>query len=403
MPVNLKLIPPVAQKPKLPIGRRWLKGLTGLLVIGSGWAYFTGLSFHSSVFWIFSAGLPLTVWLVAIWLRIMVYLPVLIQAQAWDRRREELLLREIRRGRRALQILHCAFITPHSEHQPTGSSSVNMLKQNKPLLHMQPSWHGIERFRHSRLPLEPGMKRDDLVKQIFDKLMAGIARHLNQLPDHQPIALLFETNTSLSRQRLHTLWCNAWQQRDIRQPVEPVTGYGLNVIDSWLDSRIHEETVLLIIALQVAPDDPDGTGEAAVALLLGNRMTQNILPPLAWVHRPEASFADTLAESIAQALDWVPVQPEDVHDLWSSGLSHQQQSTIAALNAHPPLQGIEMNSRLYNLDRTLGETGCVAPWLAIAAAAQGTKESQLIMSGETGSTKMWSVVVSPCQTVKEKV
>lgn len=50
-----------------------------------------------------------------------------------------------------------------------------------------------------------------------------------------------------------------------------------------------------------------------------------------------------------------------------------------------------------------GETGCVAPWLAIAAAAQGTKESQLIMSGETGSTKMWSVVVSPCQTAKEKV
>lgn len=81
MPVNLKLIPPVAQKPQFPIGRRWLKGLTGLLVIGSGWSYFTGLSFHSPVFWIFSAGLPLTVWLVAIWLRIMVYLPVLIQTQ----------------------------------------------------------------------------------------------------------------------------------------------------------------------------------------------------------------------------------------------------------------------------------------------------------------------------------
>lgn len=91
------------------------------------------------------------------------------------------------------------------------------------------------------------------------------------------------------------------------------------MVDNWLDDRIREETVLLIIALQVDPDKPEGTGEAAVALLLGNRLTQHILTPQAVLQRVEESFTETLAENIAQALDWVPAQPADSRVVSRSG------------------------------------------------------------------------------------
>lgn len=319
MPVKLKLIPPAAQKPDFPIGSRWFKSLAGLLIPGFGWGYFTGMSLDAPAFWIIAVVLPFIVWLTAIWLRMMIYLPALIQANAWNKRREELLLSEVRRGRRALQILHSTFITAHSEPEQTNISSVGVLTQNKQILHMQPSWHGNNSYRLSRLPIQSGMTRDDLIQQIFNRLVAGIARHLKQLPENHPVALLFEVNTSLPAQRLHSLWRNAWENYDIRQCLEPVIGHGVSVVDNWLDDRIREETVLLIIALQVDPDKPEGTGEAAVALLLGNRLTQHILTPQAVLQRVEESFTETLAENIAQALDWVPAQPADSRVVSRSG------------------------------------------------------------------------------------
>ncbi|EEC0295749.1 hypothetical protein YV76_003174 [Salmonella enterica subsp. enterica] len=404
MPVRLNLIPTPARQLPAPVRGRWLKGLAGLLIAGTLWSYFSALPLHSVQFWLFSAGFPLLLWLAAAWLRAMVFLPAQIQVNAWNKRREELLLKETRRGRRALQILQGLFITAHSEPGSIISPSTTALVRHDIALRAQSAWLGARSIRHSRLAVLPGITSDEFLRQIFAGLLPVLAVSFSRYPDNQPVALLLETDSSLSRQRISDLWHAAWQQSDIRQPVEFIDGYGLKVIDHWLDNRIRENTLLLVVALQVAPENPEGSGEAVAALLLGNRLTQSTLTPYALLHRPEQSAPDSLAENIAQALDWGPVQPDALHHLWRAGLSQDEQTAVMTLNGQSPLRGLEMNTSMYDLDNTLGQTGCTAPWLAIAAASQAARDmqaDQLVISGEQENGVMWSTVVSPYQPVKE--
>lgn len=376
-----------------------------MLVMGFLWSYFSGVPIKSAGFWFFSVGIPALLWLAVAWCREMIYLLRQIQANAWDRRREAEILQDVRRGRRTLQILHGTFITAHSGPDNWFCSpSTEPLIQNQSVIRTQMSWQGGGNIRHSRI-LPPGISPEVFLSQIFADLLPVLAVSLGQYPDNQLIALLFEADTSVSSQWVRDLWRDAWQKNGIRQQLEYIEGHGLAAIDYWLDNRIRENTLLLVVALQIAPENPDGTAEAVAALLLGNRLTQNTLTPYALLHRPEQGVPGTLAENITQALDWGPVQPEDLHHLWRTGLSADGKRGVAALNGQPPLQGVEMSSAQYDLDNTLGHTGCAAPWLAIAAAAQAAQDmnkDHLVISGEQGNEIMWSTVVSPYQPVEEQ-
>lgn len=406
MPVELNRIPAPARRPEKPVSRRWLKWLMGLIIVGSLFSWFSGQLTRSPGFWLFAIVLPASLWLIAAWARGMIYFLGHIQANAWDRSREELILKEVRRGRRALQILQGTFITAHTSIRKRFCvPSSEALVQNKNALRTQNDWKGNS-VRHSRLTVSPDTSPETFLSQIFADLLPELAVSLNQYPDDQRVALLFESDTSLSRERVRDLWHAAWQQSDIRQSPEEIDAHGLAAIDHWLDSRIKENTLLLVIALQVATASPENTGEAVAALLLGNRMTQNVLMPYALMHRPEPGKPQTLATNITQALDWKPLLPEDLHHLWQAGLSEDGRQAVSDLNGKPPLRGVAMNSTQYDLDNTLGHTGCVAPWLAIAAAAlvvQEMQEDHLVVSGEQGDEMMWSTVVSPYQSVKEKM
>lgn len=114
MPVKLNSIPAPARRPEKPVSRRWLKWLAGLVIAGSLFSWLSGQPTRSPGFWLFAIALPVSLWLIAAWVRGMIYLLGHIQANAWDRSREELILKEVRRGRRALQILQRTFVTAHT-------------------------------------------------------------------------------------------------------------------------------------------------------------------------------------------------------------------------------------------------------------------------------------------------
>ncbi|MTH48850.1 hypothetical protein [Intestinirhabdus alba] len=377
-----------------------------MLLMGGLWACFSGLPVKSAKFWFFSVGIPALLWLVVASCREMFYLFGQAYANAWDRRREEAILKEVRRGRRALQILYGSFITAHSG--PDNGFCYTLaepLIQNQSAICAQISWQGASNIRHSRI-IPPDISPDLFLSQIFADLLPALAIPLGRYSDNQPVALLFEAESSVSSQRVRELWRDAWQKSGIRQQPEYIEGHGLAAIDYWLDNRIRENTLLLVVALQIAPENPDGTAEAVTTLLLGNRLTQNVLAPCALMHRPEQGTANTLAENIAQAMDWGPVQPEEVHHLWRTGLSVTEQRAVTALNGLLPLQGVDMNRAQYDLDTSLGQAGRVAPWLAIAAAAQTavkTQENQLIISGEQNGSAMWSTVITPYLSGRENI
>lgn len=162
--------------------------------------------------------------------------------------------------------------------------------------------------------------------------------------------------------------------------------------------------MLLIVALQVAPVNPDNTAEVAVSLLLGNRLTQQSILPMAQLHRPDSSSAGDLDSGMRMAAYNVPVKEDTIKHLWLSGLSEQQHAeVIIHQDKHLAQDAIE-GAGTINLDSSMGQAGAAAPWLAIAAAAeiaQQTQSLQMIISGDITKDVMWSAIVAPMASRKE--
>lgn len=97
-------------------------------------------------------------------------------ADGWDNDREQLLSREIQRGRRHLAILgvslHTALRLPDDRD---GKGQREALRNNTPALKTQPSWWSDEGIRHSRL-LRIG---DETPEQLVRRIMSNTLNELD--------------------------------------------------------------------------------------------------------------------------------------------------------------------------------------------------------------------------------
>lgn len=181
----------------------------------------------------------------------------------------------------------------------------------------------------------------------------------------------------------------------------PVEGYGLDAVDQWLDQRITDQALLLVVALRFAPQQPEGTAEVAVGLLFGNRLTQTTLAPIAYLHRPEQERGPTteaLLYAARQALDWVPLEAKSIEQVWRGGIDPQREVAIASVLVDAAMP-FKPNQGLHNLDALLGHPGEASPWLAIAAATQnlqrGTGPQFIFNGGSYAEVGLWSTVLTP--------
>jgi hypothetical protein len=92
----------------------------------------------------------------------------------------------------------------------------------------------------------------------------------------------------VSEEKAFALFREAWKQSDIQQAASALSSHGAQAIDYWLDHYIRSEAVLLIVLWQYTPANTPGATEAISGVLLGNRLTQDVIPLLAFLHRPEA-------------------------------------------------------------------------------------------------------------------
>jgi hypothetical protein len=294
MPVNLKIIPPAAWRPAPIRFGYWLSALAALTVV----AAIAGLAFdrqgEGTKFLILLPAAIMLVWLLVFVLRLLFWLFQHNHADGWDRMREETLLWETRRGRRALQILHISVDIPLPEEP--GQTPVTLLMEGPSILKSQPGRSQEDFYLHTFFPSPPvGGESDDslepeqqdlmVFKARLQKLLADVAIALAPFSPKQTLAVLFEADTSILPRRFIPAWHDSLKEAGIAQPIEYVDGHGAQFIDEWLDNRINDESLLLVIAAQVAPEMRQGSAEAVVALLLGNRLTQNRAPaPTASCH-----------------------------------------------------------------------------------------------------------------------
>ena len=408
MPVKLNTIPGPASRPARPKPLRWLSALICLIAAGILLMRFLGRLVGETSFWWFAIGVPAVFWSTLMGFRLAVYMMQQIQANAWDQRREQVILQEVRRGRRALQILFADCSTAHSADQQFVAIT-DALLNNENKLFSQTSWQKEKGVRHSRLPIAENMSKEELISASFDHLLKNLTKQFSHLSSENPVAILFESCSSLPKERVQAIWLQAWQTSGICQPMTFLSGQGLDVIDHWLDHRIKDTALLLVIALQIAPEQSESTAEAVVGLLLGNRLTQKTLMPVGLLHRPEASppQSEVLQSAVIQAADWVPLKtPNALQHLWLAGLAEGSEAYQCAVVAqsNAPLANIDRHFGVHNFNEFLGDPGCAAPWLAIAAAAQAISQSpapHMIISGEQDSDTVWTTVVSPTASHKE--
>ncbi|MGV6398120.1 hypothetical protein ACTUVN_004797 [Pseudomonas caspiana] len=406
MPVKLDEVPPAMRAPASP--RAWLWLLLLLLSLLSGvaltlWVSGDDLAQQPDRFWLTALGPSFLIWCSLGFLRAMLYAGESGVAESWNDTREEDLARKMRRGRRSQQVLA---ISLHTALRGAGADGAVQqraaLHSGHKALTVQPDWQAREGgLRHSRLTYEQGDQPQVLLRRVLAQVLSDIATVLEKLPDDQPLALLLEMNSNVAQSTLRELWQEVWAESGIRQTITPVEGRGLSVVDDWLDQRIRDQALLLVVAFQLSPADALDTAEAVVGLLFGNRLTQTVLEPLAYLHRPEQereSGAEPLLDATRQALDWVPVEASAIQHVWVAGADPARTGDISkALNGLPMLK--EYRQGLHDLGAFLGQPDCAAPWLAIAAAAESANAEstpQFIFNGESATdSRLWCSVVTP--------
>ncbi|OWJ95811.1 hypothetical protein B6S59_08755 [Pseudomonas sp. A46] len=407
MPVQLDRVPEALDTPSAP--RVWLWGLSLLVLMALGvalalWLGPEPLMQDSQRFWWWASGVPALVWFGAFFMRGLLYLGQLSVVEGWNEKREAELTQLMRRGRRSQQLLAVSLQTALRAPEADGQAQrASLLAKDGGALRTQADWCGQAR-RHSRLPWLEHETEYQVLQRALSTLLGELAGALAEFPPERPVALLLETNSELSSEITDRLWQESLAQSRIRQAIARIDGRGLAAIDHWLDQRNQDQAILLVVAIQFAPSMVEGSAEAVAGLLFGNRRTQYVLPPMAYLHRPERVHAMTqegVLQAVLQALDWALVPARLIGRVWMAGVdrSHDPMITSVMERAALPIQAC------HDLDELLGNTDSAAPWVAIAAAAETMAREaapQFIFSVDhEEDASLWCSVVIPAQAPGE--
>lgn len=409
MPVRIDKIPPPMDAPRLPQVGTWTLLLVLLLLLGLG----SMMLFMPEIeaedpdrFWWMALGVPAVIWVLSGLLRMVFYFDHLRVMGEWNEARHQDLARHIRWGRRSQQVLAVSLYTALREADAqSGEGQCEALLGGTKALTSQADWLASEEgTRHSRLAIEPGDTPKVLLRRVLEHVLGAVAETLARLPADKPLALLLDSHSRIPQEDVDELWQDVWSASGIRQSVTRIEGHGLAVVDEWLDQRINDQALLLVVAFQLAPDETPGTGEAVAGLLFGNRLTQDSLAPLAYLHRPEPARVPSIegvGYAIQQALYWGTTEASAVHRLWLAGMDAPRTAAIIRAVDDVALP-VKVTQGWHDLDAMLGDPGCAAPWVAVAAAVESLREEpapQMIVSGDQSvEAWLWSAMLVPASS-----
>ncbi|EED1384283.1 hypothetical protein H2P23_003821 [Escherichia coli] len=391
MPVRLNTIPDAESYPAPPARIKWLSALLLMLSVGVAiTSLFASdeLAKNGPHFWGLACGVPAFIWSLVASVRWLFFITQYIRADAWNKRREEVILQETRRGRRALQILSFSVQTALNGDSVAETTTAFLARQQ--VLNTYADLRGEDTVRRSVIPVLTNKPVTGRLSEIISRLFIDIRPQLFLLPPDFHINVLLEIDAPLSGASVRTIWQDEWQKAGLPEArlfsaPEP----GLAAVDDWLDNFIQEKAVLLVISVYLEPKTPERTAESSTALT-----------PLALLHRPERiTDTEMMASGIAQALDWMPVQPDAISGIWTAELDREQRTALLSLN-----QSFTQEALMYELDAFLGRSGPAAPWLSVAAATLAAIQSQhpqLTLSGVQGGHYSWATVVSPFVSPQE--
>lgn len=279
MPVRLNTIPDAESYAAPPARIKWLSALLLMLSVGVAiTSLFASdeLAKNGPHFWGLACGVPAFIWSLVASVRWLFFITQYIRADAWNKRREEVILQETRRGRRALQILSFSVQTALNGDSVAETTTAFLARQQ--VLNTYADLRGEDTVRRSVIPVLTNKPVTGRLSEIISRLFIDIRPQLFLLPPDFHINVLLEIDAPLSGASVRTIWQDEWQKAGLPEArlfsaPEP----GLAAVDDWLDNFIQEKAVLLVISVYLEPKTPERTAESSTALLLANRLTQTAL------------------------------------------------------------------------------------------------------------------------------
>ncbi|CAN7295354.1 hypothetical protein LJR230_001381 [Trinickia sp. LjRoot230] len=242
-----------------------------------------------------------------------------------------------------------------------------------------------------------------VLRWAFCELLNDVEEVVRGLPNEINLAIhLVYSGTALQSEVAAQYWGELWASRQLRSA--KTTAYAdrdAMWLDTWLDrinERQDQEARLLIFVelhslLEQAPQV--GSSEAAIALLLvPPSVTERFrLTPVAQAHRPaQVDATSPIGAALTNALRWGRSTPDDVNRIWQTGLDA---SSAGVATQAWVMAGI--NETPTNMDYMIGHAEGIAPWLAIACAAQAAaieQSPQLIIASSSHGLRIGVVRAS---------
>ncbi|EMC7917057.1 hypothetical protein VLI49_002617 [Enterobacter kobei] len=391
---SLKNLPPLYPRPTPLKGVRWLYSLFFITFLCIIITRMFGRHIKDYDFWFFAVGIPFTCWFVIGSIYVIVRMLKNIKADGYDKRRKMWILSETQKSRRAFHVLSVSLITGHRVKDK--DELLNLLIANKSIISAQRDRTGNEGVRLSLLPgYDNNENISEMISDIFSQLICQLP--LKYISCNSCISVLLDVSSVISAENINAMWHESWREFGGLHSYELLEKKGPVILEDWLNTKTKENSLLLVVALQIAPIHAANSAETAVALLLGNRLMQGTINPIAILHRPDPSPTEELESGMRMAAYNVPIKDGVIKHLWLSGLNDQQHAEVVINQNKSPAHAVE-NDTVINLDSAMGCAGAAAPWLAIAAAsetAQQTQLPQMIISGDTTQDVLWSTLVTP--------
>lgn len=227
----------------------------------------------------------------------------------------------------------------------------------------------------------------------FSAVTDAVAEAVRSLPPELGLKVQLMLPALVDVDEALAIWNRQWAWSDLRPvQVRPVpVPFDLMYADAWLDRvnrKLDEEARLLVCVRlnavhQALP--PDGSAEAVVALLLAPEAIcrKFNLAPVAMMHRPNGSDECSVDDALARSLQWGRGEPAEIKRIWQGGLDG-----AGANAATKALVKAGISAKVANLDYMVGDAGAVAPWFAVACAANAAVQDgapQLVTTaGKTG-------------------
>jgi hypothetical protein len=324
-------------------------------------------------FWIRLLVLPAIAFGLTFGLRLLYHEQELERLQAEDEARLRDREKAIRFASEPLAVMGCAYLS--------GAGSANLaskIVQGDSALEAQAAASGAEGVRHTALESIQGETLAKRYRACFDELVAMMRPKIEALPHDVSLDVRLHVPDGTEREVQLEAWRESWLQAALRraQPTLLPAEQGLMALDEWLDIKggYSLEKFTLFVSVQLHDTPPAGSGEAAVAVLLGwaPLAARRGLDATAMLHRPVETQTDDLPEAISKAVLWGNATVQNVKDLWEAGLDSEDAPALldAASAMKLGVTGGSGFEGLHDIDAAVGHPGVCAGWLAVVAAIE---------------------------------